>query len=45
MKDTFFDLLIVSVITMATVATIMHIISLWGEPSEIIGTTIYNIIN
>lgn len=45
MKDTLIDLAIITVAAMFAVTAVMHIISLWGEPSEIIGTAIYNIIN
>jgi len=45
MKDALIDLALITVRAAFVIAVIAHIIALWGEPSEIIGTAITNIRN
>jgi len=45
MKDALIDLALITVRAAFVIAVIAHIISFWGEPSEIIGTAVYTLIN
>jgi len=45
MKDTLIDIALITVGAMFAIAAVVHIISFWGEPSEIIGTAVYTLIN